>query len=95
MQQWFHDLSPLEYPALMQALAAYQEAVKYIKNDAVVWSNLGMAYYRADRVDDARTAQPRAVGGHHHEDGRLSRDGHQGAEESREDDISGRWFQNS
>jgi tetratricopeptide (TPR) repeat protein len=46
-----------------KALTAYQEAVKYApaKNDAVVWGNLGMAYYRADKVDDAKAALEQSI----------------------------------
>jgi hypothetical protein len=33
MEQWFHDLSPLEYPALMQALAAYQDVVRRVAKE--------------------------------------------------------------
>lgn len=46
-----------------KSLAAYEEAVKYApaKTDAVVWGNLGMAYYRAARVDDAQAALEQSI----------------------------------
>lgn len=33
MQQWFEELSPLDYPALMQALAAYQETMRRVARE--------------------------------------------------------------
>ena len=38
------------------AVNAYEHAVEGIKKDKVVWSNLGMAYYRNNQTDQALKA---------------------------------------